>query len=216
MPTPKAGYYLDGVRIPATTSILSRFKDAGGIIHWAWALGMEGKDYREVKQEAADAGTCAHDMAECYVTGRAFDPSPYSVETLARAENGFTAFRNWAEQSRLEIDPTRTELSLISKVHAFGGTIDAPLRFKGKRRLGDYKTSNAVYVEYLMQMAAYGILWDETFPEDPITGYDLIRFDKTYADFAHFSFNELDDAREEFLHLRKAYELDQKLKKRLR
>jgi hypothetical protein len=36
----------DGTRVPSVTEILSRFKEGGALIHWAWRLGMEGEDYR--------------------------------------------------------------------------------------------------------------------------------------------------------------------------
>jgi len=52
----------DGVRVPSVTTIIGRFKESGGLIHWAWALGMEGKDYRQVRDSAADAGSLAHSM----------------------------------------------------------------------------------------------------------------------------------------------------------
>ena len=63
MPTPPQGYFnAAGERIPGTTTIIGRFKESGALVHWAWKLGMEGKDYREVR--AADAGTAAHAMME--------------------------------------------------------------------------------------------------------------------------------------------------------
>ena len=53
-----------GQRLPSVTTIISRFKESGGLIHWAWNLGREGQDYRQVRDEAADAGTLAHAMIE--------------------------------------------------------------------------------------------------------------------------------------------------------
>lgn len=64
MPTPRKGYYTTkGERVPGVTTILSRFKDAGGLIHWANQLAYV--PYREaramidriVKQGAVDPGT---------------------------------------------------------------------------------------------------------------------------------------------------------------
>ena len=51
MATPKQGYWLEGQRLPSVTTVLSRFKDSGGLIHWAWSLGKEGKDYREERDK---------------------------------------------------------------------------------------------------------------------------------------------------------------------
>lgn len=64
MPTAKAGYFTSkGERVPGTTTVIGRFKNSGGLIHWAWELGY--KPYREsramieriVKQGAVDSGT---------------------------------------------------------------------------------------------------------------------------------------------------------------
>ncbi|MGD0497553.1 MAG: PD-(D/E)XK nuclease family protein [Bryobacteraceae bacterium] len=212
MPTPRKGYWLDGKRLPSVTTVLSRFKESGGLIHWAWTLGTEGKDYRDVKQAAADAGTCAHDMVECFIRGREFNPEPYPLEILTVAENSFGAFRRWAEQSHLK--PAKTEIGLMSKRFRFGGTLDA-VTLGDDLHLLDWKTSNSVYSDYLMQLAAYGALWNENFPDNPVRGYDLVRFSKLEGDFAHYSFVSLKDELTEFLLLRKAYELDARLKKRV-
>jgi hypothetical protein len=213
MPTPRGGYYLDGKKIPSVTTILSRFKESGGLIHWAWSLGAEGKDYRAEKQHAADAGTCAHDMVECFIRGRLFDPRPYSDDILPAAETAFSAFRRWADQSNLQ--PAETEVGLVSKRYRFGGTLDA-VTLGGELHLLDWKTSNAVYADYLMQLAAYGQLWNENNPDRPVCGYELVRFSKAEGDFAHLSFVSLKDELVQFLLLRRAYDYDQKLKKRVR
>lgn len=212
MATLKGGYQLkDGTRVPGVTTILGRFKEAGGLIHWAWQLGKEGKDYREVRDEAASAGTMAHEAVEAFIRGL---PVKFEgpEETVAKARKSFEAFHEWADRSQLRAD--KTELPLVSERYRFGGTFDAIL-VGGKRAMGDWKTSNSIYPEYLCQVAAYGILWEENFPDEPITGgYDLIRFDKTYGDFTHKHWDELESAKRAFLLMRELYELDKELKAR--
>lgn len=212
MPTQFKGYFLkDGTRVPSVTTILGRFKEAGGLIHWAWLLGKDGKDYREVRDEAANAGTLAHAAVEAWIKGH--EPVFVgSVEVCARAQRAFGAFLEWAERSQLRAD--KTELPLVSERYRFGGTFDAIL-VGGKRAMGDWKTSNGIYPEYLCQVAAYGILWEENFPDEPITGgYDLIRFDKTYGDFTHKHWDELESAKRAFLLMVELYGLDKELKAR--
>lgn len=212
MGTLKGGYHTkDGERVPSVTTILGRFKEAGGLIHWAWQLGIDGKDYREVRDAAANAGTMAHEAVEAWVKG---DPYEFKgeEETCARAQKSFGAFLEWADRSQLRVD--KQEVPLVSEKHRFGGTFDAIL-IRGHRAMGDWKTSNAIYPEYLVQVAAYGLLWEENFPDEPITGgYDLLRFDKTYGDFTHKHWDELRAGREAFLYLRALYELDKELKAR--
>ena len=212
MPTAKAGYHLrDGTRVPSVTTIIGRFKEAGGLIHWAWTLGKEGKDYREERDRAADAGTMAHAAVDAWI-----HKLPFAFEgpdeVCEKAKNAYNAFLEWADQTQLQA--TETELPLVSEAHRFGGTFDAIL-VKGKRAMGDWKSSNAIYPEYLVQVAAYGRLWEENRPDEKIEGgFHLLRFDKTYADFHHHWWGELDRAWDAFLHLRALYDIDKELKQR--
>jgi hypothetical protein len=210
---PKGGYYLKGKRIPSVTTILGRFKESGGLIHWAWQLGREGKDYREERDSSANAGKLAHSAVEAWIRGQPFSfEAKAGHDVVVRAQTSFGAFLKWANQTHLRA--THTEVPLISKEYLYGGTFDAIL-IDDRRAMGDWKTSNGVYPEYLMQLAAYKALWEENFPNDPITGgYHLLRFDKTYGDFAHHWWGELDTAWEAFKHLRALYDLDKELKAR--
>ena len=101
-------------------------------------------------------------------------------------------------------------------MHRFGGTPDFVIRLPDKRlALGDVKTSNGIYRDMLMQVAAYKIVWDENHPDDPINGgFHIARFAKEFPDFEHRYFAELSEAAELFLLLRRAYDMDAHLKKR--
>ena len=203
----------DGKRVPGVTTIIGRFKESGGLIHWAWNLGKEGKDYREERDNAANAGTLAHSAVEAWIHQK--EPSfEGSAELVDRAKLSYGAFLEWAGQTQLSV--THSEVSLLSENHRFGGTLDAIL-VRGTRAIGDWKTSNALYPEYLIQIAAYGKLWEENFPQDPITGgYHLLRFDKTHGDFTHKWWGELETAWQAFLRLRDLYEFDKELKQRIK
>jgi hypothetical protein len=202
----------DGTKVPGVTTILSRFKESGALMHWAWTQGKEGKDYRETRDKAANAGTVAHAMVEAHIKGFTFDPTPYDSETLKKAETAFGAFLEWATASHLK--PVKSETSLVSEKHRFGGTLDTML-IHGKLAIGDWKTSGGVYSDMLAQVAAYGALWEENFPLETITGgYHILRFDKEYGDFNHHWYPELNDGWEYFKLVRQAYEFDKKLRKR--
>lgn len=212
MPTQRAGYFLkDGTRVPSVTTVIGRFKESGGLIHWAWQLGKEGKDYREVRDQAADAGTMAHAAVEAWIHGQDYvwEGEP---ETVAKAQKSFQAFLEWADQTQLQV--TETECAMVSEMHKFGGTPDA-FTIRGKRACLDWKSSNSIYGEYLVQVAAYGQLWDENHPKDKIvSGFHLLRFDKTYGDFHHHYWADLSNGWEAFKHLRALYEIDKELKAR--
>ena len=217
MPTAKGGYFLkDGTRVPSVTTILSRFKESGALMYWAWDQGRNGKDFRETAQKAADAGSAAHAMVEAYSEGKEFDPKPYDKLALSRAEGAFSAFKEWADQTSLKI--VQTELGLVSEKYKYAGTLDAML-VNGKLSLGDWKTSNGVYGDYCCQLAAYGQLWNENHSTQPIVGgYHLLRFSKQEhpddpISFTHHYWSDLDIALKMFLLLREAYELDKRVKK---
>lgn len=214
MSTPIKGYRnAKGERIPGTTTIIGKFKEAGGLIHWAWDLGKQGLDYREVRDSAASAGTMAHDAVEAHIRGLDFKWPLDMDEVTEKAYKSFGAFLEWAKGSKLTVD--KTELALVSEKYQFGGTLDA-MFIQGKRSLGDWKTSGGIYTDYLVQLGAYGILWDENFPNDPIEGgFHLMRFDKTFGDFSHRWWGELETAKKKFICYREAYECDKELKKRI-
>lgn len=229
MPTPRQGYRAaDGNRIPSVTTILGRFKESGALMKWAYTTGREhgrleaeGKDapasLYEVSGKAADIGTAAHAMVEASIKG----DNPEAVAALLslddddrqKARNALGMYEQWAAQSRLEI--VAQEIYMVSEQYRFGGTPDAIGRIGGELCLVDWKTSNGVYSDYLLQLAAYRKLWEETNPGQLLTGgFHLCRFSKEHGDFAHHYYRELDDAWTMFEHLLAAYRYDSTLKKR--
>lgn len=216
MAQPKKGYWLDGERLPSVTTVLSRFKDSGALIYWAWNEGREGRDFRETRDQAANAGTAVHEMVQSWKSKQPFDRTKYTPEVIERARGAYEAFLEWAKQTKLEIQ--QNEVTLISKKHRFGGTLDATL-VQGKLSLADWKSSNGVYPDYVIQLAAYGILWEENFPEQPLLGgFHLLRFSKAETpddavSFAHHFWSDLELAKKQFLLLREAYSLDARIKK---
>ena len=213
MARPAGGYRLkDGSKVPGASTVAKLISDPGGLIHWAWTEGMEGRDYRETRDKAAGAGTLVHEAAEAWKKG-----VPYEwhgpPEIVAKAKVGYGAFIEWTEQTKLKIE--QTEVSLVSEEHRFGGTFDAIL-MGNKRVMADYKTASGVYPEHLLQISAYGSLWNTHHPDQPIQAYYLLRFSRETGDFATNFFGNLDEAWEAFLHCRALYDLKQALAKRCR
>ena len=72
-------------------------------------------------------------------------------------------------------------------------------------------------MDYLIQIAAYGELWNENAPDESkrlTGGFHLVRFSKEFGDMEHRHFPQLDDGWTMFKLLRQAYELDKVLKGR--
>ena len=213
MPRPAEGYRLkDGTRVPGVTTICNLAKDAGPLIHWAWRLGMEQKDYRQVRDDAATAGTLAHQAVEAWITGRPFTMTGDEM-IVRRAQTAYAAFLQWATQSNLLV--TDPEHVMISERLRVGGTADCII-LDGRRAIGDWKSADGLYPEALMQLSAYGMLFEETHGEPITGGYHLIRFDKTHGDYHHHFWPELEAARRAFELCRELYDLQRDLKQRCR
>ena len=222
MPTPKQGYYLDGKRIPGTTTVIGRFKDSGALIAWAYKMGRTHGDLAAkglpepgslyaVTDEAANIGTIVHARVDDDIHGREYDIEGED----ARVKSAFAAYLSWKKQTGALV--VATEMPLISKEYRFGGTPDAIASVDGKLCLLDWKTSNAVYSDHLVQLAAYRQLWNENNPSQPLTGGShLLRFSKEGGDFVHHFFEDLSGAWEQFKLFRAAYDLDKELAKRVR
>lgn len=213
-----------GKRIPSVTTIIGKFKEAGGLIHWAWDLGIQGIDYRQVRDGAAEAGTFAHAMVEANIRDLPQPSIPLldnmdkdardaMIDKWHKAESAYAAYLEWRTQTQLV--PEHSEVSMICECHQVGGTLDTIL-VQGKRSLGDWKTANSVYAENLIQLSAYRHLWEINHPDQPITGgFHLLRFSKEGGDFAHHFWPNLDDAWSAFEHMRVLYDLMAKLKGRV-
>lgn len=206
-----------GKRLPSVTTIIGRFKDSGALLYWANTAGLDGKTLDQARIPAAAAGTMAHSLVEAHLNKRPLPDLDGDPDIIANARRAFDAYLTWSEMSRLEV--RHTEVSLASAAHRFGGTLDAIGTMQGSNGLSliDWKSSNSIYADYLYQMAAYKILWEENYPEHPITGgFHLCRFAKEAGDYAHHHFPSLDHETETFLHMRKLYDMVKQTEKRVR
>lgn len=184
---------------------------------------LELGNFRSVSGKAADAGTLAHDLVEMYIHAkkgerlRLAKQTPkqlatnykYPLDVAKRAHQSFQGFIEWAHQWKLTVVCTEERLSC--EEHQYGGTIDCVARIGSNNRrqlvLLDWKTSKAVYGDYLLQIAAYGMMWEENHPDKLIDSYHLVRFDKETGDYHHHQWQNVDEAKEMFILLRQAYAL---------
>jgi len=219
VPHPRQGYKnKQGKRVPGVTTIIGRFKDSGGLLYWACEQGKaiergEISNLYDKRDEAADAGTLAHSLVEAHINGLPLPGVPDN-DIGIQAKQGFENYLRWAEDNKIQI--IKQEMELVSEEYQFGGCPDA-MGIDSQDRLCilDWKTSSGLYVDFLLQIAAYVLLWSENHPDQPITGgHHLLRFSKDNADFHHHYWTELDDAKRQFILFREAYEIDKRLKKR--
>lgn len=228
MATPRAGYRTkDGVKVPSVTTVLGRFKDSGGLIKWAYSQGREHENLamrdlpapthlHDNVEKAALAGTIAHDFIESYILDGAKEGERFAAikakyadaeaAVKTRAWNAYQQFLKWLSNTNITI--THTEMGNVSEKYRYGGTLDAIGRdADGAVILLDWKSSNKIYGEMLIQLAAYALLLEENHPELIPTGYHILRVAKETADFGHHYYGELEKEKKSFLLMRELYDL---------
>ena len=217
----------EGKRVPSVTTIISRFKESGGLLHWANQAGLDGLTLDEARVPAATAGTMAHSLVEAHLHGDEEFQLEGDKSMIEKAHSAFEVFLQWQRQTSLTFQ--HTEVALVSEAHQFGGRIDAIGRQtdlvgvkdedahpQDKLLIVDWKTSNAIYADYIIQMAAYRLVWEENYPDHPIQGFHLCRFAKEQGDFAHHYFPALDDEAEAFLIMRDLFNRMKMIEKRVK
>ncbi len=210
---PKAYLNAAGNKVPGVTTILGKFKDAGGLIHWAWQLGRDGEDYREARDAAGGIGHVVHHWIDDSIHGRPLRAVDQPKAAQDLSERGFEAFERWRLGVNLQI--LDTERPLVSELHQFGGTYDAIAMVNGAVTLLDWKTGNRVYSEHIAQCAAYRQLLREVGKQQIQGGARLLRVGKIEGDFHDHSYpsNVLDIGWDRFLASKWLFETDKLLQK---
>jgi hypothetical protein len=178
---------------------------------WANREGFEGRDINQRADEAASIGTIAHEMIECDLKGVMFNADKYDKELVLRAENAYLAWLEWKDF--FEFSDTKSELSLVSEL-GYGGTIDIAT-VKKSRSIIDLKTSSGTYEDHLIQISAYGHLWNEHYPNDPIKAYYILRLGKEDGSFHYHYYPDLENEWLMFLDLLDIYQRLPSTKKKL-
>jgi len=159
-----------GEKVPGNTTVIGSNLGwkTGGLVHWAWDLGMKGQDYRKVRDEAGGVGTVVHSRIEAYIHRRPQpsetwfwdllkDDEEATEKAVHATDTAILAFYEWEDTSKLEI--TGSEVPLVCECHQYGTTLDHPALVKGRRRIVEIKTSNGIYPDFWIQMSAQGHVW---------------------------------------------------------
>lgn len=215
---PDAYKLSSGIVVASVSEVLDAYKDKTGLVRWAHKLGLEGKDPETEKEQAAGAGSLCHDQIDCFIHGRAWkEPrQPENIDAmtwdmrLEMAAQGLMAFKDWIASAGVEI--LGTERGMVSELYRFGGTPDAWGLRNGKKIVLDWKTSNAIFAEYVMQCAAYKQLLIENL-DWSAEEVHIVRLGKVSADFEHRRFPGVvvEAAWGSFLGRVRCYEADQVL-----
>ena len=196
---------------PSVTTVLATLGwNKGPLMAWANRCGLEGKKHWQVAGEAAQAGTVLHAMIDVYLKGRLFARGQYDQALVTQAEKSFQGFLTWQDLVGLKV--RGTEINLTSSRYGYQGTLDCVGTLQGGLAVLDWKHSPRVYLEALIQLAAYGVLWSENFPAEPLSGgFHLLRIGSDGA-FDHHRWAELPEAFAVFERLLEIYKLRPQLK----
>ncbi len=193
-------YDVSGTHYPSVTTILDILGKGDALIHWGVKCAMEyirahrkdhadlesllaaaAANWKEAKEGAADIGSEIHGAIESYIkTGTTLTHSRQEVM------NGFNAFLAWEKEHGIKW--LHSELTVVSSVHGFAGTLDAICVFERKPYVIDFKSSNGFYDTFPMQIAAYRLAAVEM--GHAIEGCGILRLDKQtglpeWRDYSH-------------------------------
>lgn len=149
----------DGIRVPGVTTVI--IADKSNLIHWAWEQGVNGNDYRKVRDQAGDIGTLTHYRIMCEFTGETPDLTDYSKRDIDKSDNAMLKFYEWQGQHSIIPFKPYIEKPMVSDNLKYGGTPDLPCIYDDVTTLVDVKTGKGIYDEYLFQIAAYRYLLSE-------------------------------------------------------
>lgn len=221
-------YHIEGsdTDLPSCTQILGILDKSGPLMGWATKTMAEylmsladtkghiliTKDeaadvfkkakswYKELQQKALDFGSGLHNLIEVYLKGQ---PIEGLVEELPALKKPFADFKAWEKENKLKV--IENEHIVWSTAHRYAGTLDLVASLNGGKKLFiiDLKSSKAIYPEYLMQIAAYRVAYEERSGKK-IDGVGILRLPKVEGDtieWREYTLDEADRAFKRFLHL---------------
>lgn len=204
-----------GKRVPSVTTILRNLgwnKDQ--LVAWANKEGLEGRKCYETASAAATVGTLAHLGIEADIKGEPYDVGALHLgdEDKERVRRCLQAWHDWRERNKVVM--VGSEVALVSELWQFGGCLDVATVWE-KPGLLDLKTGGGTYADHLIQVRAYGELWNESHPDQKIEEYHLLRVGKEDASWHHHCYpaEALSLAWEAFRHALALHRLEPVLKK---
>lgn len=157
------------------------------------------KAHKEKIDEAGNVGTQAHNWIEEYIKGLISKNADQLNNLLAsfpadeRAKNACDAALDWMTAHNVRW--IYTERKIYSRKHKYAGTMDGlcivdsctnplccPHPFKDRLSIADWKTSNYLHPEYIMQTASYEAAYEEE-TEANVEDRWIIRLGKDDAKF---------------------------------
>jgi hypothetical protein len=109
------------------------------------------KSAKQIGQDAADIGTMAHGWIEAHLNGKEITMDTFPLP----AQNCINGYLAWEKDHKVKV--IKTEQTFYHCVLDYAGTADAILEIDGELTMVDWKTSNAVYSNYVIQDWLYAL-----------------------------------------------------------
>lgn len=219
-----------GLPIRGVTSVL-RLLDKPALVQWAANMAVEyirnhsEEDYdendgairhiiptgeldlaktahRRFAKGAADIGTEVHKFAEMTLRGEEVD-----LPEDKQARKGCDAFLGWLSEHKPE--PIALEQMIFHPDWWYAGTADFYGKIGGELCVLDFKTSSGLYVEHILQIAAYTAALERMYGTR-IAGGWVVLLNKKTGKFSAYFIKRSDEDQTAFRHL---LELDTHMKR---
>lgn len=134
-------------------------------------LSAARKAHTQKKQDSAEIGSMVHEWLSKFIKGE--NPDMPVSPLMHKAVSNFL---EWKDKHKVKF--ILSEQPVYSREYNYCGTLDFVAEIEGNLFLGDIKTSNAIYEDYWIQLAAYGIARSEEFPEEDYKHQGIIRISR--------------------------------------
>lgn len=131
--------------------------------------------HRKKKEDAGQKGTDVHSEVENVITDGIKTTAGKIGEYKGETEQ-VKLFHEWAKKNDVKF--LESEINVYSEKYWIGGICDFVCEWKGKRYIGDLKTSSGIYPEHFYQIGAYDICLQEM-GHQKADGYIVVNTPKT-------------------------------------
>ena len=122
-------------------------------------MGLKGIDTEKYVGDKAQIGTLAHAYCTDFLLQKKTNDDDYSKNQIIEARRSFQGFYKWTKLHKIR--PILIEGKLVSEKYQYGGTCDIYAEVDGVPELADLKTGAGVYIDMVVQVAAYAHLLEE-------------------------------------------------------
>ena len=157
-------FYTDenGNYFPSATTLLEAYPKPAQLIMWMKEMGSKAD---EIRDAAGRRGSNVHQLTEQYDNGiectllDEYGKPRYSLEEWSMFER-YVEFTEIHKPEHILIEQT-----FVNSTLGFAGTLDRICRIYGKVYVLDIKTSNGIFNNYWLQLAAYRELYNASIKE---------------------------------------------------